>query len=353
MTAGTWRAGQVAGLAAMIVAFGGGPRHDARATGDTRTLSFNHTHRDDQLTVTFKRDGRYDQEALKKLNWFLRDWRTDEQTTMDPQLFDILWEVQRQVGSKESIKIISSYRSPATNAMLRRRSRGVARHSQHTQGRAIDFSIPGAPLEQLRIAGLRLQRGGVGFYPSSGSPFIHLDTGSVRHWPRMTREQLARVFPDGRTVHVPSDGQPLSGYALAQAKIEQRNSTAAVAQPTAAAPESSKRNLLASLFGFGASNNSNAPEEVATTASTATTRVAPQRPMAPEPKLAASRETAVPLPTARPVLVAAADPARRGSHAPVASLHAGMTPNDVIATRGYWFGLQGTPEAARREQRIA
>ena len=120
---------------------------------------------------------------------------------MDRRLFDILWEVYRDVDGKQPINIISSYRSPATNAMLRRRSSGVARHSQHMLGHAIDFFIPGVPLADVRAAGLRLQRGGVGFYPTSGSPFVHLDTGSVRHWPRMTHDQLAKVFPDGRTVH--------------------------------------------------------------------------------------------------------------------------------------------------------
>ncbi len=141
---------------------------------------------------------------------------------MDRRLFDILWEVYRDVDGKKPINIISSYRSPATNAMLRRRSSGVARNSQHMLGHAIDFYIPEVPLEQIRTAGLRLQRGGVGFYPTSGSPFVHLDTGSIRHWPRMNHDQLARVFPDGRTVHVPTDGKPLRGYELALADIEKR-----------------------------------------------------------------------------------------------------------------------------------
>ena len=200
--------------------------HDATALNETRTLSFHHTHSDEDLTVTFKRDGRYDEEALKKLNHFLRDWRSQEQTTMDRRLFDILWEVYRDVDGKQPINIISAYRSPATNAMLRRRSSGVARFSQHMLGHAIDFFIPGVSLEKIRAAGLRLQRGGVGFYPTSGSPFVHLDTGSVRHWPRMTHDQLAGVFPNGRTVHIPSDGNPLKGYELALADIEKRGSPA-------------------------------------------------------------------------------------------------------------------------------
>ena len=201
---------------------GAGSVHDATALNETRTLSFHHTHSDEDLTVTFKRDGRYDEEALKQLNHYLRDWRSQDQTVMDRHLFDILWEVYRDVDGKKPIQIISSYRSPATNAMLRRRSSGVARFSQHMLGHAMDFFIPDVPLEQIRFAGLRLQRGGVGFYPTSGSPFVHLDTGSIRHWPRMTHDQLVRVFPDGRTVHVPSDGKPLKGYELARADIEKR-----------------------------------------------------------------------------------------------------------------------------------
>ncbi|CCD99238.1 DUF882 domain-containing protein [Bradyrhizobium sp. STM 3809] len=214
------------GLASLVLLIGAGTIRDAEALNDTRTLSFHHTHSGEDLTVTFKREGRYDEDALKKLNHFLRDWRTQDETVMDRRLFDILWEVYRDVDGKQPIQIISSYRSPATNSMLRRRSAysGVARHSQHMLGHAMDFYIPGVPLEQLRYAGLRLQRGGVGFYPTSGSPFVHLDTGNIRHWPRMTADQLARVFPDGKTVHVPSNGVPLKGYELAKAEIEKRGS---------------------------------------------------------------------------------------------------------------------------------
>ena len=169
--------------------------------------SLQHTHRDDAITVTFKRNGRYDEDGLKKLNYFLRDWRNDDVTRMDPQLFDILWEVVRDLGTDEPIRIVSSYRSPATNQMLRRRSRGVAQFSQHTLGKAIDFNINGAPVDRLREIAMRLQRGGVGFIRL----FRAVDVGSVRHWPRMGPDQLARLFPNGRTVHIPSNGQPLSG----------------------------------------------------------------------------------------------------------------------------------------------
>ncbi|MBX9638965.1 MAG: DUF882 domain-containing protein, partial [Mycobacteriaceae bacterium] len=197
---------------------------NAVANGDTRSLTIHHTHTGENINVVFKRDGRYDEAGLAKLNRFLRDWRNHEETRMDPRLFDIVWEVYQDVDGKQPIQIISAYRSPQTNSMLRRRSRGVAKHSQHMLGKAMDFNIPGVSLEKVRNAGLRLQRGGVGFYPSSGSPFVHLDVGSVRHWPRLSPEALARVFPDGRTVHLPTTGQPLSGYALAFADVSRRGS---------------------------------------------------------------------------------------------------------------------------------
>ena len=140
---------------------------------------------------------------------------------MDPHLFDLLWEAYREVGATQPIDVVCGYRSPDTNAMLRARSSGVAQNSQHINGQAM-ISFP-ACRWKIREVGLRLQRGGVGFYPTSGSPFVHMDTGTIRHWPRMTHDQLAKVFPDGRTaVHIPADGQPLRGYALALADVEQR-----------------------------------------------------------------------------------------------------------------------------------
>ena len=106
--------------------------------------------------------------------------------------------------------------------MLRGRSRGVAKNSRHTKGQAMDFYLPGVPIRKIRDVGLRLQAGGVGYYPGSRSPFVHIDTGNVRHWPRMTRKQLAKVFPRGNTVHVPRDGKPFSGYKKAKAKVAAR-----------------------------------------------------------------------------------------------------------------------------------
>src|SRR3984893_13194475 len=281
-------AGFHAGLASLLLLAGAGSVKDATALNETRTLSFHHTHSDEDLTVTFKRDGRYDEEALKKINHFLRDWRSQDSTTMDRHLFDILWEVYRDVDGKKPIQIISAYRSPATHAMLRRRSSGVARFSQHMLGHAMDFYIPDVPLEQIRAAGLRLQRGGVGFYPTSGSPFVHLDTGSIRHWPRMNHDQLARVFPDGRTVHVPSDGKPLKGYELALADIEKRGSGDD-------ASAKSKPGLFASLF----KGKSNDEDDEGGSAPVRSEKIAPVSVMAS----AAPAKSAdpVPMPRSKPV----------------------------------------------------
>lgn len=210
------------GLALLLFLVGSRCLQNASAEGETRTISMHHLHTDESITITYKRNGRYDDAAIEKLDWFLRDWRKSESTHMDPHLIDLVWEVQREAGTNEPIQVVCGYRSPQTNAMLRHRSSGVARFSQHMLGHALDFYIPGIPLEQLRVIGLRLQRGGVGFYPTSGSPFVHMDTATIRMWPRMTHDQLVHVFPDGRTVHIPTDGKPLAGYALALADIRNR-----------------------------------------------------------------------------------------------------------------------------------
>jgi uncharacterized protein YcbK (DUF882 family) len=304
------RAASCAAVAALGLAISSGSLQTAIANGDTRSLTFQHTHRDDGLTVTFKRDGRYDQDGLAKLNYFLRDWRTDDVTQMDPRLFDVLWEVTREVDTKNPIRIVSSYRSPKTNAMLRRRSHAVAQFSQHMLGKAIDFNIEGVSLDDLRAAGMRLQRGGVGFYPGA---FVHVDVGSVRHWPRMTHDQLARVFPNGRTVHVPSDGQPLAGYALALADIEKRgsspNGTSLAAARNAGAISDAdervamagkpKKGFFSKLFGFSADG-----EEDEDLAPARTTKVAAaeSRPETKTESKTDAKDARVPTPQARPMV---------------------------------------------------
>ncbi|UPJ48866.1 DUF882 domain-containing protein [Bradyrhizobium sp. 200] len=360
------KAGYRIGLTSLLLLAGAGTVHDATALNETRTLSFHHTHSDEDLTVTFKRDGRYDEEALKKLNHFLRDWRSQDSTTMDRHLFDILWEVYRDVDGKKPIQIISAYRSPATNSMLRRRSSGVARFSQHMLGHAMDFYIPDVPLEQIRAAGLRLQRGGVGFYPTSGSPFVHLDTGSVRHWPRMTHDQLAKVFPDGRTVHLPSNGGPLKGYELARADIERRGNGSDAA--TVKMP-----NLFAALFRGGKSteeddeagnapvkNEKPAPASVVAAKSADLVPTPRAKPVGATIQLASADAQIVSAPKARPesrpeakqFAQASADQAEQGPP---------QTPADIINSRGFWDDVptaanQATPAqvaALRARQMLA
>lgn len=217
--------GALAGAGLALLGFSSATQ-DANANGETRSLTMVHAHTGETINIVYKREGQFVSGALEKLNWFLRDWRADEPIAMAPNLFDIIWYVYREVGASDPIKVMSAYRSPGTNAMLRRRSRAVAKESQHMRGNAMDIHIPGVSMGRAREIGMRLQRGGVGYYPSAGSPFVHLDVGSVRHWPRMTHEQLVRLFPDGKTVHIPSDGIPLENYQLAYAEIQARGGTA-------------------------------------------------------------------------------------------------------------------------------
>ncbi|MCP4618098.1 MAG: DUF882 domain-containing protein [Bradyrhizobium sp.] len=347
------RAGLRAGLASLLLLAGAGAVRDATALNETRTLSFHHTHSGEDLTITFKRNGRYDEDALKQLNQFLRDWRTQEKTEMDRRLFDILWEVYRDVDGKQPINIISSYRSPATNAMLRRRSSGVARHSQHMLGHAMDFYIPGVALADIRAAGLRLQRGGVGFYPTSGSPFVHLDTGSVRHWPRMTPDQLAKVFPDGRTVHQSTSG-PMKGYELARADLERRGNGEE-------GQSASKSNFLASLFNSksAASDEDDegaAPAPVKNEKPIKTTVVAaaakpaekpaekPAKPAASTLQLAAADAKIVPAPKPAPA-APAAEKAEPKLQAVASASVAPETPADIINARGFWDNIPAPQQA--------
>ena len=194
--------------------------HRASALGETRTLSLYEIHTKETLTVTFKRDGKYDQAALKKLNTFMRDWRRDEETKMDPALIDLIWTLHKQLGSQQPIHLISAYRSAATNASLRKKGGGQAKKSQHIQGKAADIHFPDVTVKTLRNSALVQEVGGVGYYPTSGIPFVHVDTGHVRMWPRIPRLELAALFPDGKTRYLPSDGKPITvqDYKLALAK---------------------------------------------------------------------------------------------------------------------------------------
>jgi uncharacterized protein YcbK (DUF882 family) len=333
------------GLALALLVVGCDSLQNAIAEGDTRSITMHHLHTGEDITITYKRNGIYDDAALKRLDWFLRDWRENRSIHMDPHLIDLVWEVNREVEGTQPIQIVCGYRDESTNSMLRRRSTGVAQHSQHVLGKAMDFYIPGVALEKIRVAGLRLQRGGVGFYPTSGSPFVHLDVGGVRHWPRMTREQLVRVFPNGRTVHIPSDGRPLSGYALALADIQHRGgrpSSVSLAQAEQAGAidasdttaSARKPSLLAAIFG----SHESEPETTATTTPVATPVAKPAAPMrvalapVPQPKTRPMRV---------PMTVVASIPAQTPAalHARAVVAAASRTPADIINSRGYWVGV--------------
>jgi uncharacterized protein YcbK (DUF882 family) len=366
------RAGYSCAFAVLAFLCGSKVLQNAAAEGDTRTISLHHLHTGEDITITYKRNGQYDEAALEKLNWFLRDWRRSEQTHMDPHLIDLVWEVQREAGTSDPIQVVCGYRSPQTNAMLRHRSSGVARFSQHMLGHAMDFYIAGIPLEQLRVIGLRLQRGGVGFYPESGSPFVHMDTGGIRMWPRMTHEELARVFPDGRTVHIPTDGRPLSGYALALADIRKRGSEPSENSIEAArnagvnvgtllaSNEQPRANPFAKLLGLAKDGDE---DDDASTASAATSGAAAP---AKHPVLAAIEHGAVAagkatakvavkvadvasktklIRTASAATLPAAAPAQ-----PNGTANTALTPNQIIVARGYW---QGPPDGTTAASSLA
>ena len=156
---------------------------DGPARKATRTLSFFNTHTGERLKTEYCCDGTYDPEALRQLNHILRDFRADEVKPIDPKLFDLLHELSGVLETDSPFHIISGYRSPNTNTMLRTRGgdhTGVASKSLHMVGKAIDIRVPGTRLEHLQGAARSLKLGGVGYYPSSN--FVHVDTGRVRYW---------------------------------------------------------------------------------------------------------------------------------------------------------------------------
>jgi len=147
---------------------------------ERRTLSFVHTHTGEKLTTTYAIDGRYQPESIQQIEHLLRDFRNGEAHTIDPKLLDILYELQKLTKHDGAFHIISAYRSPVTNAQLRSKSTGVAEHSKHMEGKAIDVRLPGFSTLELRDLAKSLRRGGVGYYESSD--FVHVDTGPVRYW---------------------------------------------------------------------------------------------------------------------------------------------------------------------------
>jgi uncharacterized protein YcbK (DUF882 family) len=187
-----------------------GPDILTAAFSGNRTIQLHNIHTKETLSVQYKKDGQYIPDAMDKIDWILRDWRRNEKTKMDPRTIDILWEMHTELGSNEPIHIISGYRSRGTNDMLRRTVGGQASESQHTTGKAVDVTFPDVPLRNIRYAAMVREMGGVGYYPTSGIPFVHVDTGRVRAWPRLPRYELALLFPNGSSKHAPADGGALS-----------------------------------------------------------------------------------------------------------------------------------------------
>lgn len=199
------------------------------AAGDTRTISLYVIQNKERLTVTYMVNGRYVPSAMKKINYLLRDWRRNEVITIDPKLVDLVWELHADLGSKAPIGIVSGYRSPKTNAFLKRIGRNVAGKSQHINGKAIDFFFSDVPTKKIRnVALARSRLGGVGYYSSAGGPtgFIHADSGKVRQWgPGMGGSQVASYIRDGKKyVGKRSSGNLWSSTQVASAEPAEKKS---------------------------------------------------------------------------------------------------------------------------------
>jgi uncharacterized protein YcbK (DUF882 family) len=165
----------VGGLSLLLPAW-----RQVASASEERRLRFSHTHTGERLSVVYRAGGRYVPEALEQLDHFLRDFRTANVHRIDPELLDVLYGIQVATESRGTYEVISAYRSPVTNEELRRKSGGVAKNSMHMKGKAIDVRLTDVATTRLRDAALKLQRGGVGYYPKSD--FVHVDTGRVRRW---------------------------------------------------------------------------------------------------------------------------------------------------------------------------
>ncbi|MDO9105598.1 MAG: DUF882 domain-containing protein [Methylovulum sp.] len=145
-----------------------------------KTIALHNINTGDKLNLTYYEQGNYLSDALQEINYLFRDYHTGAVHPIDPLLLDQLHDLKQHLDINKAFHVISGYRSPFTNAHLRNQSYGVAKHSLHMEGRAIDIRLEGFPTKTLRTAALAMRRGGVGYYPSAN--FVHLDTGEVRTW---------------------------------------------------------------------------------------------------------------------------------------------------------------------------
>jgi uncharacterized protein YcbK (DUF882 family) len=279
-------------VAALCAAAVAGFAPEGNAGGETRTLNMVHVHTGEKLTITYKKNGRYIPSAMARINYFLRDWRKNKPTTMDPRTVDLMWELYADLGSKVPIRIISGYRSAETNGMLKRIGRNVAKKSQHTAGKAIDMYFPDVKLARIRNSAIVREVGGVGYYPGGDGGFVHIDSGSVRYWPRPSDSQLADIFRDYKdTIGARVRG---GGTLLASREVAEPEE----ATPTGKKPKSAMQ-MVASLLSPDAAQEETAP------APTPTNITLPRA----KPALATLAEAPpalnVPLPKSRPVSVVA------------------------------------------------
>ncbi|MBS0232754.1 MAG: DUF882 domain-containing protein [Proteobacteria bacterium] len=292
---------------------------------DERVISLYHIHTHERLTIVYKRNGHYIPEAMAKINYIMRDWRKNQIKEIAPATIDLAWEMHEELGSKEPINIICGYRSASTNEMLRRTVGGQARFSQHITGKAIDITFPDIPLKKMRYSALIRERGGVGYYPTSGIPFIHIDTANVRMWPRMPRQELALLFPNGHSKFVPADGRPITPtdvkvarskfheLAMQVAEFFQDRQTPGTSRTMVASlgvsPPKKSLNVVASLGMPGRQTDGSLRRNVHITTEPDPSLVPPVRPFAPATTLASLESD-----EGQPQLIAAPKPVDRSSH---------------------------------------
>jgi uncharacterized protein YcbK (DUF882 family) len=156
------------------------PALAARRPVGLRSVALKNIHTGEHLNAVYWAEGRYVPDAMRRINWVLRDHHTDEVRRINPDLLDLLTKLHAKLRTREPFQVISGYRSPATNAWLAAMTDGVAQHSLHIEGMAVDIRVPDRSLVKVQQAALSLAAGGVGFYPRSD--FVHVDVGRIRHW---------------------------------------------------------------------------------------------------------------------------------------------------------------------------
>ncbi len=224
---------------------------------EVRRLRLFHVHTRELLAVTYKRDGRYIPSAMAQLDYFLRDWRSNSFVSISGETIDLLWELHNELGSNQPIHIISGFRSAQTNALLKRIGRNVSNRSEHILGRAIDVQFPDVPLKVLRNRALVRQAGGVGYYPAGNGGFVHINSGRMRHWPGISRTELAEIFAEHNGHRRIGDQQVALGSRTAVAQ-QNRDRTGPIGWPAIDDLWQSARAVIDSSFVISSLASANA-----------------------------------------------------------------------------------------------